>query len=157
MKSSLFRRLFFAFVGVLLVMILSFTAILYLSTAAQQRASYEAELKLQARDLAQLMQSREMSSLWRADPMDGSTFQWKISEIQENYRASVWLVYRSGYVRILDASDASSLDSIALNDALRGLLSGEEVRAQGAFRELGENTLTIGVPWTTPDLSLIHI
>lgn len=155
MKSSLFRRLFFAFVGVLLVMILSFTAILYLSTAAQQRASYEAELKLQARDVAQLMQSREMSSLWRVDPMDVSTFQWKITEIQEDYQASVWLVYRSGYVRILGASDASSLDSIALNDALRGLLSGEEVRVQGAFRELGESTLTIGVPWTTPDGSAV--
>ena len=151
MKSSLFRRLFFAVVGILLVTILSFTGIMCATSAAQQRSAYEAELKLQARDLAQLVQGVEMTSLWRVDPADVSTFQWKITEIQKDYQASVWLVYKSGYVRILGDSDASSLSSIVLNDALRSLLSGQEVRAQGAFSELGENTLTIGAPFTTPD------
>lgn len=151
MKSSLFRRLFFAVVGILLVTILSFTGIMCATSAAQQRSAYEAELKLQARDLAQLVQGVEMTSLWRVDPADVSTFQWKITEIQKDYQASVWLVYKSGYVRILGDSDASSLSSIVLNDTLRSLLSGQEVRAQGAFSELGENTLTIGAPFTTPD------
>ena len=151
MKSSLFRRLFFAVVGILLVTILSFTGIMCATSAAQQRSAYEAELALQARDLAQLVQGVEMTSLWRVDPADVSTFQWKITEIQKDYQASVWLVYKSGYVRILGDSDAASLSSIVLNDALRSLLSGHEVRAQGAFAELGENTLTIGAPFTTPD------
>ena len=151
MKSSLFRRLFFAVVGILLVTILSFTGIMCATSAAQQRSAYEAELALQARDLAQLVQGVEMTSLWRVDPADVSTFQWKISEIEKDYQADVWLVYRSGYVRILGDSDAASLSSIVLNDALRSLLSGHEVRAQGAFAELGENTLTIGAPFTTPD------
>lgn len=155
MKSSLFRRLFFAFVGVLLITILSFTGILCVSSAAQQRAAYEAELTLQARDVAQLMQGMEMTSLWRVDPLNASTFQWKIDEIQEDYQASVWLVYKSGYVRILGGTDAENPDTIVLNDALRGLFSGQEVRAQGAFPELGESTLTIGVPWTTPDESVV--
>ena len=151
MKSSLFRRLFFAVVGILLVTILSFTGIMCATSAAQQRSAYEAELALQARDLAQLVQGVEMTSLWRVDPADVSTFQWKISEIEKDYQADVWLVYRSGYVRILGDSDAAGLSSIVLNDALRSLLSGHEVRAQGAFAELGENTLTIGAPFTTPD------
>lgn len=155
MRSSLFRRLFFAFVGVLLVAILSFTAILCVSSAAQQRAAYEAELTLQARDLAQLMQGMEMTSLWRVDPLNASTFQWKIDEIQEDYQASVWLVYKSGYVRILGGSEIDVPDTVVLNDALRGLFSGKTVRAQGAFPELGDSTLTIGVPWTTPDESAV--
>ena len=96
MKSSLFRRLFFAVVGILLVTILSFTGIMCATSAAQQRSAYEAELKLQARDLAQLVQGVEMTSLWRVDPADVSTFQWKITEIQKDYQASVWLVYKSG-------------------------------------------------------------
>ena len=157
MKSSLFRRLFGAFVGTLLVTVISFTAILCISTAAQQRQSYEAELRLQARDVAQLMQNADIISLWHVDPRDNNTFQWKISEIQQNYQASIWLIYSTGHVYMLDNStlDIPNLQSIEVNDAIRQLLSGSEIRSQGIFRELGENVLTIGVPWTTPGGSLV--
>ena len=153
MRSTLFRRLFLAFVGTLLVTVLTFTGILFFLVRTQQRQAYEAELTLQARDVAQLMQQGEAVTLWRVDPMDSSTFQWKVNEIQQNYNARIWLVYISGYVRIL--GDASSTEqpiaSVAMNDALRQMLSGETVRTVGTFSELGPGVLSIGVPWYSSD------
>ena len=153
MRSSLFRRLFLAFVCALLVTVLTFTGILFFSVGTQQRQAYEAELRLQARDVAQLMQSAESMTLWRVDPMDSSTFQWKVNEIQDAYNARIWIVYISGYVRMLGetASTEQPITSIAMNDALRQLLSGEEVRSVGTFAELGGGVLSIGVPWYSAD------
>jgi len=95
-KNTLFWRLFWAFVGTLImtVLVLSFTMVALLR--AERQSAYEAEVRMQARDVAGLMQMQDTASLWRLDPKTGSTVQWKIEEIRQNYGAEVWLVSMNG-------------------------------------------------------------
>jgi len=55
-KNTLFWRLFWAFVGTLImtVLVLSFTMVALLR--AERQSAYEAEVRLQARDVAGMMQ-----------------------------------------------------------------------------------------------------
>lgn len=146
MKNRLFWRLFCTFVGTLImtILVLSFTMVALLR--AERQSAYEAEVRMQARDVAQLMQVRDIASGWRLEPV--GTVQWKIDEIRENYDAEVWLINASGYMMVLGSEDYSrQVNEPEVLEQVVRVLSGAEIRVQGLFEELGSGIVTIGVPW----------
>ena len=148
MKNSLFWRMFSAFMAVLIVtiLVLSFTMVALMR--AERQEALEAEVRVQARDLAQLMQVRDVASYWLFDPSAASSaaVNRKIDEIQETYDAEVWLVNASGYAVILNGDQVSeeNLKDERVIEQIRRVLAGEEIRQLGLT---GVQTVTIGVPW----------
>jgi len=146
-KNTLFWRLFWAFVGTLImtVLVLSFTMVALLR--AERQSAYEAEVRMQARDVAGLMQMQDTASLWRLDPKTGSTVQWKIEEIRQNYGAEVWLVSMNGSYLVLGGESEEAITDHRVTEQIWRVLSGSEIRVQGLIEELGSGVVTIGVPW----------
>ncbi len=148
MKNTLFWRLFWAFVGTLImtVLVLSFTMVALMR--AERQSAYEAEVRVQAREVAKLMGAWDMKSFWRRAPLSDSTLQWKIEEIRLNYDAEVWLVDVNGYVMMVGSEDYSErINDAKVLEQIWRVLSGKEIRVQGLFEELGSGIVTIGVPW----------
>ncbi|MBO4297416.1 MAG: HAMP domain-containing histidine kinase [Clostridia bacterium] len=148
MKNSLFWRMFLAFMAALIVtiMVLSFTMVALMR--AERQAALEAEVRVQARDLAQLMQVRDVTAFWQFDPSAASSaaVNRKIDEIQETYDAAVWLVNSNGYAVILNGGQVSeeTLRDERVIEQIKRVLSGEELRQQGL---VGQQIVSIGVPW----------
>ena len=148
MKNSLFWRMFLAFMAALVVTIsvLSFTMVALMR--AERQEALEAEVRVQARDLAQLMQVRDVTAFWSFDPSAASSaaVNRKIDEIQETYDAAVWLVNASGYAVILNGGQVSeeTLRDERVIEQIKRVLSGEELRQQGL---VGAQVVSIGVPW----------
>ena len=148
MKNTLFWRLFWAFVGTLImtVLVLSFTMVALLR--AERQSAYEAEVRLQARDVAGMMQMQDSANLWRLNPNMGSAVQWKIEEIHEIYDADVWLVNLNGsYLALGDEQTEDAITDHRVTEQIWRVLSGSEIRVQGLIEELGDGVVTIGVPW----------
>ena len=148
MKNSLFWRMFSAILALLVVTILVLTFTMVTLMRAERQQGLEAEVRVQARDLAQLMQVREVTSYWLFDPSAASSaaVNRKIEEIQETYGAEVWLVNAGGYAVILNGGTVSeeTLRDERVIEQIKRVLSGEELRLQGLT---GVQTVTIGVPW----------
>ena len=140
--------MFSAFMAVLIVtiLVLSFTMVALMR--AERQDALEAEVRVQARDLAQLMQVRDVTSYWLFDPSAASStaVKDKIEEIQDTYDAEVWLVNTSGYAVILNGDQVSeeTLRDDRVIEQIKRVLGGEEIRLQGLA---GALTVTIGVPW----------
>lgn len=148
MKNTLFWRLFCAFVGTLIMTILILSFIMVSLLRAERQSAYEAEVRMQARDVAQMMQMLDMTSMWRTDPSSSSTIQWKIDDIRKNYGAEVWLVNINGYVMVVGTGEYSDrINDEQVLEQIRRVLSGDEIRVQGLFEELGSGMVTLGVPW----------
>ena len=148
MKNTLFWRLFWAFVGTLImtVLVLSFTMVALLR--AERQSAYEAEVRLQARDVAGMMQMQDSTNLWRLNPNTGSAVQWKIEEIHEAYGADVWLVNMNGtYIALGSKQTEDAITDHQVTEQIWKVLSGSEIRVQGLIEELGSGVVTIGVPW----------
>ncbi len=148
MRNSLFWRMFSAFLAALVVtiLVLSFTMVALMR--AERQEALEAEVRVQARDLAQLMQVRDVTAYWLFDPSAASSaaVNRKIDEIQETYNAGVWLVNAGGYAVILNGDKVSeeTLRDERIIDQIKRVLSGEEIRQQDL---VGQQVVTIGVPW----------
>ena len=148
MRNSLFWRMFSAFMAalVLTILVLSFTMVALMRAERQQ--GLEAEVRVQARDLAQLMQVRDVTAYWLFDPSAASSaaVNRKIDEIQQTYDAEVWLVNAGGYAVILNGGQVSeeTLRDDRVIEQIKRVLSGEEIRQQGLTRS---QVVTIGVPW----------
>ena len=140
--------MFLAFMAALIVtiMVLSFTMVALMR--AERQAALEAEVRVQARDLAQLMQVRDVTAFWQFDPSAASSaaVNRKIDEIQETYDAAVWLVNSNGYAVILNGGQVSeeTLRDERVIEQIKRVLSGEELRQQGL---VGQQIVSIGVPW----------
>ncbi len=148
MKNTLFWRLFWAFVGTLImtILVLSFTMVALMR--AQRQNAYEAEVRIQAREVAKQMSAGDMNSLWRHTPLSDSTLQRKIEEIRLNYDAEVWLVDVNGYVMMVGTEEYSErINDAKVLEQIWRVLSGDEIRVQGLFEKLGNGIVTIGVPW----------
>ena len=151
MKSGLFWRLFSAILAALLVTIILFTAILLASQRTQAQESYETEVRMQARQVAEYMQQLNQLSLVRDNATIQALVNEKIIEIYDSYNADIWLVsFDSGRVQYIDRSwnTTESLASPAVLEQLAIVQSGKEIRITGLFSELGDHIVTIGVPWT---------
>jgi len=147
-KNTLFWRLFCALVGTLImtVLVLSFTMVALLR--AERQRAYEAEVRLQARDIAGMMQAQDSANLWKLNPNTGAAIQWKIEEIRSAYDADVWLVNLNGtYLALGDENVEDAITDHRVTEQIWRVLSGSEIRVQGLIEELGSGFVTIGVPW----------
>lgn len=151
MRGGLFWRIFSAIMGAVLVTVVLFTGLMATSLQQVRQESYENEVWLQAHEIAQYMSNLNQLSSVR----DNVTMQYivrrKISEIHDRYNADIWIVsYNSGIVQVLDSSwnTSENVVSQAVRDQLQIIQRGMEIRVPGLFPELGEQIITIGVPWT---------
>ncbi len=148
MKNTLFWRLFCAFVGTLIMTVLVLSFIMVALLRAERQNAYEAEVRLQAQDVAQLLQMQDISFMWRLDPTPGSTVQWKIDEIRETYQAEIWLVNVNGSALVVGSKEyGGQINDAHVIEQIWQVLRGNEIRVQGMFEELGSGVVTIGVPW----------
>lgn len=148
MKNTLFWRLICAFVGTLIMTVLVLSFIMVALLRAERQNAYEAEVRLQAQDVAQLLQMQDVSFMWRLDPTPGSTVQWKIDEIRETYEAEIWLVNVNGSALVVGSKEyGGQINDAHVIEQIWQVLRGNEIRVQGMFEELGSGVVTIGVPW----------
>lgn len=154
MRSGLFGRVFSAILGTMLATVLIFTGVMATVLQQERQEAYEKEVYLQAREIADYMTNLNQISSVR----DNVTMQYvvrrKIADIQEKYNADIWIVsYNSGLVQVLDSSwnTSESLATEQVTEQLLRIQAGEEIRVTGLFRELGDQIVTIGVPWTYSD------
>lgn len=154
MKSGLFWRMFSAILAVVLVTVILFTAILLTAQRTQAQESYETEVRMQARQVAEYMQQLNQLNLVRSNATIQYLVNEKIAEIYDCYNADIWIVdFSSGRLQYIDRSwnTTESLASEAVLEQLNLILTGREIRTTGLFKELGDHIVTIGVPWTYSD------
>lgn len=154
MRNGLFWRMFSAILVVLLVTVFLFSAILLTVQRSRAQETYETEVRMQARQVAEYMQQLNQLSLVFSNQTIQALLNAKINDIYNDYNADIWLVsYNSGRVQYIDRSwnTSESLASDAVLAQLAEIQSGKEIRVTGLFSELGEHIVTIGVPWTYSD------
>jgi len=154
MRNSLFWRAFAAFMVLSLCTVSLCTAALAAYLQAERQGVYENEVRQQAHEVADYMAHLNALSFVR----DNTTMQYvirsKIDLIRKIYGAEIWIAnYSSGIVQYLDGewntSEAITTDAAA--EQLAVIQSGREIRVQGLFPHLGEEIVTIGVPWRYSD------
>jgi len=152
MRRSLFWRTYSVLLAALLATIIIFTGVL---TAARQQAmqeSYEAEVRRQAREVADYMANLSALSFVQSNATMRSVIRRKIADIYSTYNADIWIVsYDSGTVQYLDSSwnTTRSIATDAVKEQLSLIAQGNDIRVTGLFPELEkeEQIVTIGVPW----------
>ena len=154
MRLSLFWRTFAAFMALTLFTVALSTAVMAAYLQAERQATYENEVRQQAYEVAEYMAHLNTLSFVR----DNTTMQYvvrsKIDNIREDYGAEIWIChYSSGIVQYLDGewNTSEALASPAVIEQLAIIQSGQEIRVQGLFPDLGDEIVTIGVPWTYSD------
>lgn len=158
MKGSLFWRTYSVLLMVVLFTIAIFTGMV---AAAQQQGiqdSYETEVRMQAREVAEYMSQLNKLSSVRDNVTMQYIVQRKISDIHEQYNADIWIVsYNSGIVQYLDSTwnTSESLATEAVVKYLNIIQAGNEIRVTGLFPELGDQMVTIGVPWLYNNHSVV--
>lgn len=154
MRSSLFWRAFAAFMMLTLCTVALCTAVMAAYMQAERQETYENEVRQQAHEVAEYMAHLNAISFVR----DNTTMQYvirsKINKINDDYGAEIWIVsYSSGIVQYLDGewNTSEEIASDAVLEQLALIQSGREIRVQGLFPKLGEEIVTIGVPWRYSD------
>ncbi len=154
MRLSLFWRTFAAFMVLTLLTVGLSTAVMAAYLQAERQSTYENEVRQQAYEVARYMAHLNTISFVR----DNTTMQYiirsKIGTIKDDYGAEIWIAnYSSGIVQYLDGEWNTSEDiaSPAVIEQLAIIQSGQEIRVQGLFPDLGEEIVTIGVPWYYSD------
>ena len=154
MKGGLFWRTYSVIVAALLITIIIFSGVLV--TARQQglQDSYEAEVRLQAREVADYMANLSTLSYVQRNATMKPIILRKIADIYTRYNADIWIVsYDSGTVQYLDSSwnTSESIATEPVKQQLSAIQQGDEIRVTGLFPELGDQIVTIGVPWMYDD------
>ena len=170
MRGSLFRRTYSVLLAALLATIAIFSGVLIASRQQAIQESYEAEVRLQAREVADYMANLSALSYVQNNTAMRYLIRRKIADIHSTYNADIWIVsYSSGntaYVQYLDQSwnTTRSLATDAVKEQLALIQQGNEIRVEGLFPELEqeERIVTIGVPWyyyddTVVGAVLLHI
>ena len=150
MKGGLFWRTYSVMAALLLVTILIFSGVLVAARQQGVQDSYEAEVRQQAREVADYMASLNQLSYVQRNTTMKNIILRKINEINRRYDADIWIVsYNSGIVQYLDSSwnTSESLATEAVREQLGIIQDGSEIRVTNLFPELGEKIVTIGVPW----------
>ncbi|MBE5807574.1 MAG: cell wall metabolism sensor histidine kinase WalK [Clostridiales bacterium] len=157
-RGNLFWRFFSAIMAAMLIAVFICVGIMATNLSQVRRRAYETEVSLQAREVAEYMGNlNKLSSV-----VDNVTMQHvirsKVRDIHDRYNADIWIVsYNSGYAQVLDSSwntsDYILTDSVTKQ--LQRIQQGDEIRVTGLFPELGDHIVTIGVPWTYFDGSVV--
>ena len=158
MRGSLFWRTYSVLLVVLLFTIAIFTGVVAAARQQGVQDSYETEVRMQAREVADYMAHLNQLSSVR----DNATMQYivgrKIADIYNQYDADIWIVsYHSGIVQYLDKTwnTSESIATDAVKQQLDLIQQGYEIRATGLFPELGDQIVTLGVPWLYSDGSVV--
>lgn len=156
MHSGLFWRTFSAILAVVLVTVMLFAGVLMSAQGSIAQETYETEVRMQARQVAQYMQHLNQLNLVRSNATIQMLVNEKITYIYEQYNADIWLVSynaNSATIQYIDRSwnTSEGIASAAVSEQLGIIQTGQEIRATGLFKELGDHIVTIGVPWTYSD------
>ena len=147
MKGGLFWRTYSVIVAALLITILIFSGVLVAARQQVQQESYEQEVRLQAREVADYMANLNKLSYVQRNVTMKPIILNKIRDIYQRYNADIWIVsYDSGIVQYLDSSwnTSESIASDAVKEQLSAIQTGQEIRVTGLFPELGDQIVTIG-------------
>ena len=148
--------MFLSIMAVILVTVVLFSTILMTVQTARAQETYETEVRVQARQVAQYMEQLNQLNMLRSN----ATIQWlvneKIADIYEKYNADIWLVsynLNSATIQYMDRSwnTSEGIATEAVSQQLGIIQTGQEIRATGLFEELGNHIVTIGVPWFYSD------
>jgi signal transduction histidine kinase len=150
-RGGIFVRTFAAFLMATLATVALFTVTLAATLQAQRQESYEDEVRQQAREVAEYMSHLNQLQFVRENTTMQFVIRRKLTHIHDRYNADIWIVsYNSGQAQILDSSwntsEYATSEAVALQ--LQSIYQGSEIRVQGLFPELGDEIVTIGVPWT---------
>ena len=150
MKGGLLWRTYSVILAALLITIIIFSGAVAAARQQVAQDSYEREVCLQAREVADYMANlSELSYVQRNLTMKPIILN-KIRDIYRRYNADIWIVsYDSGIVQYLDSSwnTSESIATDAVKEQLSAIQTGQEIRVTGLFPELGDQIVTIGVPW----------
>ena len=154
MKGGLFWRTYSVIVAALLITIVIFSGVLVAERQQGLQDAYEAEVRLQAREVADYMANLSTLSFVQRNATMKPIILNKIADIYTRYDADIWIVsYNSGTVQYLDSSwnTSESIATEAVKAQLDAIEAGNEIRVTGLFPELGDQIVTIGVPWRYDD------
>ena len=158
MKGGLLWRTYSVILAALLITIVIFSGAVVAARQQATQDSYEREVCLQAREVADFMANlSELSYVQRNLTMKPIILK-KIRDIYQRYNADIWIVsYDSGIVQYLDSSwnTSESIASDAVKEQLSAIQTGQEIRVTGLFPELGDQIVTIGVPWRYGDEQVV--
>ena len=149
-KNSLFRRLFLVITAALLITALILTGVMVILVRGERQSALENELRLQARDFAQLMRQSDSIIIWRDASLISGNIRDKLSELRNDYGADVWLLRQNGMLMSFGENTAS-VSTLSDQEAVAQIyrvLEGSEITVRGLFSQLGDSVVTIGVPWT---------
>ena len=150
MRGGLFWRTYGVLLAAVLLTIAIFASLLVTARQQALQESFEAEVRQQAREVADDMANLRQLSYVQSNSTMQFVIRRKIEQIYKQYNADIWIVsYNSGTVQYLDSSwnTTESLETQAVMDQLDIIQAGNEIRVTGLFPELGDQIVTIGVPW----------
>lgn len=156
-SHTLFERLFGAIAAGILAAVLLMSLIMTSVLHRERQQAYEQEVLAQLRGIASLVEESYYIYDVRVNLTLGTLIRSRITDIYEKYNGIVWLVSWT-------SQDNSSFTVLKLQnenwDDLETMISGEEfaqqlamlrmgqeIRAANLFPDLGENMVTLGVPW----------
>jgi signal transduction histidine kinase len=151
MRTTLFWRMFVAFAALTIATVALLMGTLAAVLQNERQGSYENEVRQQAREVADYMAHLNAIRFVRENTTMSYIIRSKISDIKENYAADIWIVsYSSGIVRYMDSNwnTSEEITSDAVLEQLAIIAGGREIRVKGLFPDLGDEMVTIGVPWT---------
>jgi signal transduction histidine kinase len=154
MRSSLFWRTFAAFAALTLIVVALCSSILAAMLQSERQASYEAEVRQQAYEVADYMAHLNAISFVRENTTMQYVIRSKINSIKDKYAADIWIVsYSAGIIQYLDSrwNTSEAIATEAVLEQLARIQQGEEIRVQGLFPDMGDSIVTIGVPWKYSD------
>ncbi len=158
MKGGLLWRTYSVILAALLITIVIFSGAVVAARQQVAQDSYEREVCLQAHEVADFMANlSELSYVQRNLTMKPIILK-KIRDIYQRYNADIWIVsYDSGIVQYLDSSwnTSESIATDAVKEQLSAIQTGQEIRVTGLFPELGDQIVTIGVPWRYGDEQVV--
>jgi len=145
--------MFIVIVAMLLVTVVTLSLVMVALVRSERQQALENELRLQARDVADMMQQSDSLIIWQDSPLVSDNIKFRIAQIREIYHADVWLLRQNGMLMSFgeDTASVSTLDDSRAIEQLRLVLDGNEISVQGMFSELGDYVVTIGVPWGAPN------
>lgn len=141
-----------------MITIVIFSGVLVAARQQAAQESYEREVRLQAHEVADFMANLSKLSYVQRNVTMKPIILNKISDIYQRYNADIWIVsYDSGIVQYLDKSwnTSESIATDAVKEQLSAIQTGEEIRVTGLFPELGDQIVTIGVPWLYGDDTVV--
>ncbi|MDO4357481.1 MAG: HAMP domain-containing sensor histidine kinase [Clostridia bacterium] len=159
MKNGFFLRVYMGILSTTLIIVLVCSGFMVTAMSVQRQTSLENEVQQQAEDVTTYLVEMNQITTLRENRTLQNMLLRKMESIEEKYSAKVWLVtFENGLVQYLDNSWNISprlSDPVVLKKLLSILETDRPIRVQGLFTELGDQIVTIGVPWKYNDEDVV--